>query len=172
MIDQTLSETASELRMQFDQSFAAPQSLDVEPRESLLAVRAGDRQLALRVAQIAAVRRCPEITPLPSHSETLLGIGAVHGKLLGIHSLAALVGGTRAPGAPRWIVVCDDAVALAFEELEGFARVPASDIRGSGDSTSATEFVSIGGERRESINLRTYLDSISARPARPTSKKE
>ena len=172
MKERDLSGAALELRQQFDRSFAQPRSPAAATTENLLIVRAGARELALRASEIIAVGRCPAFTPLPGRAAALLGVGAAHGKLLGIHSLAALIGEALDSSVARWIVICDGAVALTFDELEGFAQVPASASHRSGEGASASELVEVRGSRRELINLAHHLDRIRARFVHPADNKE
>jgi purine-binding chemotaxis protein CheW len=172
MKEKTLLKTAVELREQFDRSFAQPPSPVAAATENLLLLRAGGRELALRVSEISAVRRCPAFTPLPGGAATLLGVGAAQGRLLGIHSLAALIGEAPDSSHLRWIVICDEAVALAFDELEGLARVAASAIHRGPEGGSTQELVELPGSRRELISLTHHLDRIRARFVHPTDNKE
>ncbi|MEU4237043.1 chemotaxis protein CheW [Actinoplanes sp. NPDC026619] len=119
----------TELRTDFDRSFAAPMgSHDVEHVE-LLAVQAAGRPYALRLGQTAGLHPDRPVTPLPGPLPALLGLAGFAGTVVPIYDLAALLGHPIAE-RPRWLVLATGAppLGLAFHELDGHVRVPAEAI--------------------------------------------
>jgi chemotaxis signal transduction protein len=114
------------LRRDFDGSFALP------PREAgtegvdLLAIRVGERALALRLSEISTVATGRRLTETPSSNPALLGLVGIRGALVAVLDLAAMLGEPTRSEAPRWVALCqgDDQLALGFDTLEGHLRVP------------------------------------------------
>jgi purine-binding chemotaxis protein CheW len=122
------------LRADFDRSFTEPaRQYDVEYAE-LLAIRAGGRAYALRLSQASGVHSDRPVTPLPGPEAALLGVAGFGGAIVPVYDLAALLG-HRVPERPRWLVLASGAppLALAFHELDGHVRIPASIIVGETD---------------------------------------
>ena len=119
------------LRRDFDRSFAEPVRRHDEEHIELLAVRAGGRPYALRLAQTAGLHPDRPVTPLPGPLPALLGLAGFAGTVVPIYDLAALLGH---PGAdrPRWLVLAtgQPPLGLAFHELDGHVRVAAEAIVG------------------------------------------
>ncbi|MEV6633090.1 chemotaxis protein CheW [Actinoplanes sp. NPDC051470] len=117
------------LRAEFDDSFTTPaRQHDVE-HDELLAVRAGGRAYALRLAQTSGLWPDRPVTPLPGPIPALLGVAGFRGAIVPVYDLAALLG-HPVPERPRWLVLTagSPALALAFHELDGHIRVPADTI--------------------------------------------
>ncbi|MEV4640999.1 chemotaxis protein CheW [Actinoplanes sp. NPDC049548] len=124
-----VAERLAGLREEFDRSFAEPaRRHDVEYAE-LLAVRAGGRPYALRLSQASGLHPDRPVTPLPGPQAALLGVAGFGGAIVPVYDLAALLG-HAVPERPRWLVLASGAppLALAFHELDGHVRVPATDI--------------------------------------------
>jgi len=115
------------LRADFDRSFAEPARQHDAEYAELLAVRAGGRPYALRLSQARGVHSDRPVTPLPGPQPALLGIAGFGGTIVPVYDLAALLGHPL-PDRPRWLVLALDAppLALAFHELDGHVRIPAS----------------------------------------------
>ncbi len=117
--------SADEMKKEFDATFARPREREEEPEVELLAIRAGDLRLALRVAETQGIARCPSITPLPSRAPSLLGLSGLSGNLVAMYSLSSLLAG-RGGGSERpWVALCGEgrSVGLVFDEIEGSLRV-------------------------------------------------
>jgi purine-binding chemotaxis protein CheW len=124
-----VTERLTQLRAVFDQSFAAEPAPRTEEFEDLLAIRAGDREYALRLGQVCGLFADHPVTPVPGPLPALLGVGSFRGALVPVYDLVATLDNARAD-APRWLVLAvgTPPVALAFERLDGHLRVPAEAI--------------------------------------------
>jgi chemotaxis signal transduction protein len=140
--------TAAELRKAFDQSFAVPIVSEPEMTENVLAVRAQDRDLVLRVSEIAGLSSCPMIVAVPGRNPALCGLANVRGALVTVYRLATLVGRDGDAIAGGWIVLCaaDRTVALQFDELVGYHRVRS-------DAIHATAFADPGGRQEQVVQI-------------------
>jgi chemotaxis signal transduction protein len=154
------------MREAFDASFAEPRSGDVEALEELLAIRAGDAELALRAREIAQIVRCPPLTPVPCRNPALSGLAGVRSSLVAVYSIAALMGWEHHDESPRWIVLCaaDRSVALLFDQLVGYERVPTSDIHAVAASevevAATAEVVRLAGVERPVIDVARLLRGL------------
>jgi purine-binding chemotaxis protein CheW len=128
------------LRADFDRSFAQPvRSHDAEHVE-LLAVRSGGRPYAIRLSQTSGLHPDRPVTPLPGPLPALLGLAGFAGTVVPVYDLAALLGHPVAE-RPRWLVLATGSppLGLAFHDLDGHVKVPASAIIGeAGDSSAST----------------------------------
>jgi chemotaxis signal transduction protein len=119
------------LRREFDRSFAEPVRRHDEEHVELLAVEAGGRPYALRLAQTAGLYPERPVTPLPGPLPALLGLAGFAGTVVPVYDLSALLGH---PGdtSPRWLVLATGSppLGLAFHELDGHVRVAAAAIVG------------------------------------------
>ena len=119
------------LRREFDRSFAEPVRRHDEEHVELLAVRAGGRAYALRLAQTAGLHPDRPVTPLPGPLPALLGLAGFAGTVVPVYDLAALLGHPEGD-RPRWLVLASGLppLGLAFHELDGHVRVAAEAIVG------------------------------------------
>lgn len=119
---------ATDLRDEFDRSFA-----DAPPEErsalvDLLGVRIGGEPYALPLAQISTVLLDARVTPLPTRSASLLGVTLVRALLVAVYDLRVALG-ARSDLAPRWIAVAaHHASGYAFDGLDGVLRMPATEL--------------------------------------------
>ena len=115
---------AQALRRAFDQSFAqAPRSAPAT-RHDLLAIRLGRDAYAIRLPQLAGIFADKVVTRLPHTDAACLGIAGFRGALVPVYDLRVLLGH---PGAatPRWLALASfSCVAVAFDALDGYLRVP------------------------------------------------
>ena len=141
---------ASALRRAFDASFAESTSDDAAATEDFLALRLAGHRYALRLANVARLVTIPKIVPVPTSRPTALGIAAVRGVLIAVHSLPALLAHPLPEAAShRWLVIVEapDVLGLAFDELDGFLRLP----RGTDGA------LSLGGVARPILDLNAVL---------------
>jgi len=119
------------LRRDFDRSFAEPVRRHDEEHVELLAIRAGGRPYALRLAQTAGLHPDRPVTPLPGPLPALLGLAGFAGTVVPIYDLAALLGHPIGE-SPRWLVLAAGLppLGLAFHELDGHVRVATEAIVG------------------------------------------
>jgi chemotaxis signal transduction protein len=168
--------TAAELRKAFDQSFAVPIVSEPEMTEDVLAVRAQDHNLALRVSEIAGLSSCPTIVPVPGRNPALCGLANVRGALVTVYRLSTLVGGEGDAITGGWIVLCADdrTVALQFDELVGYHSVRSDAIHASAaadPSGRQKQVVQIADVSRPVISISDLLVTIR-RSARTGSDKD
>jgi len=122
------------LRQAFDESFAQPPAAHAAAFEDFLGIRVAGNPYALRLLEAAQVAAHGQVLELPSEQPEFLGLAGLKGELLPIYSLAALLGHGRETGEGRWLAVCgtEGRIGLAFANLEGFLRVPRSEVFGLG----------------------------------------
>ena len=134
----------AEMRNAFDRSFAAPPAAVAGETLDLLAIRVAGSPYALRVREIAGLTASKKIVPLPTQRGELLGLAGMRGSLVLVYGLAILLGHTHDHAPVRWLAISGSAepIALGFAELEGFLRVPLSDVHRSNESDRAKKPIS------------------------------
>jgi purine-binding chemotaxis protein CheW len=169
---------AEELRRAFDGGFARPPGAGARDTEEILAIRIGADPYALRLAELAGLHAGKAITPLPGDVPGLLGIGGFRGALVPVYDLRALLGlgglgggggGAIGAAAPRWLVIAAAApVALAFDGLDAFTRVPrdAVAVHDGAAPGHVRHAVRTPDGMRPIVDIPSMLDAIRAR-ARP-----
>ena len=123
-------QSAADLGQAFDAAFAAPpRRPDPDPLD-LLAIRLGQAPYAIRLSEISGLATRRKVVPLPCRTPELLGLAGIRGSLVPVYGLAALLGEESAHEGNRWLLLCGtrEPVALAFADLEGYLRVPRSDL--------------------------------------------
>lgn len=124
MSDPQISQRATQLRRDFDRSFAESPPPARAASVDLLAVRVGEHPYALRLSAIAGLFADKKLTPLPGATPEFLGIAGFRGAVVPVYDLRVLLG-QPGRGAPRWLVVAAASpVGLAFDALEGTLRLP------------------------------------------------
>jgi chemotaxis signal transduction protein len=170
-----------ELRRTFDSAFASEPAAPVE-RVDLIALRAAARSYAVRVSEIAGVVPFGGAVPLPCEEPAMLGIAAVRGTPLAVYDLAALVGDGPAK-APRWMLLSAgaDRVALAFDELDGYLRIPRDQLvaaapeHGAKATFRPVELARCGASLRPIVSVTAVVRELERRlgpPAGPPSKEK
>ncbi|MDI6100026.1 chemotaxis protein CheW [Actinoplanes sp. NEAU-A12] len=129
MIRVSVAERVAQLRDDFDRSFAEPARVFDSDSVELLAIRAGERPYAVRLAQSSGVHPDRPVTALPTTVGALLGVAGFAGTVVPVYDLAALLG-HPIPQRPRWLLLTTGAppLALAFHELDRHLRVPVADV--------------------------------------------
>ncbi|GGN66077.1 hypothetical protein GCM10010112_28120 [Actinoplanes lobatus] len=125
----TVAGRVARLREEFDRSFGEPARVLECGTVELLAVSAGDRPYALRLAEASGVHPDRPVTPLPTEVRALLGVAGFAGTVVPVYDLAALLG-HPVPRRPRWLLLANGTppLALAFHELDRHLRVPLTDV--------------------------------------------
>jgi chemotaxis signal transduction protein len=126
-----IASKAAELRNAFDRARAIPFSTEaVERVESLLSIRVSGDPYAIRVSEISGLASDRKVVAFPSSIPELLGVASIRGGLVSVYSLAALLGYSREADQARWLVLCgaEEPVGLAFSDLEGYLRVPLTQV--------------------------------------------
>jgi chemotaxis signal transduction protein len=123
-----MAQRATELRREFDRSFAEPPSAGKSASHDLLAIRLDQQHFALHLSDIAGLFANKKITPVPGASGFLLGIAGFRGVIAPVYDLQRLLG-CPAVRDPPWLVMAASAsVGFAFAAFNGQLRVPASAI--------------------------------------------
>jgi chemotaxis signal transduction protein len=157
---------AEELRRAFDRSFAEPPAAAAAPHVDLLAIRAGETPLALRVAEVTGLVADKAITPVPSAFPELVGVAGFRGAIVPVWRLAPLLG-LRADGPPRWMVLVasgSDTFALAFEHLDGHLRVAAAH--------ASREVLRHEGRSLAMVDVRGVIEAVTTRARRAAGTTE
>ncbi len=128
-ISERADERASQLRCEFDQSFAEPAQPPRTDREDYIHIVVAGVDYALRLSQIAGLQANRRIVDLPKRASAFLGVSSFRGEIVPVYSLAQLLG--YAPHDPgRWMAVVrhDGVFAIEFEELVGHLRLGRGDV--------------------------------------------
>jgi chemotaxis signal transduction protein len=165
----------AELRRAFDSAFAAEPVAPPE-RVDLIALRAAGRPYAVRASDVASVVATGAIVPLPCDEPALLGLGAVRGTPLPVYDLAALLG-EGAARSPRWMILSHDPdrLGLAFDELEGYLRVPLADLAAAAPDAAArqaaAELVRAGSSVRPVVSVASLVRRVKQRCGHSTKER-
>jgi len=159
-----IARRATELRRDFDSSFAKPPPVAGEAGQDLLAIRLGTRRFAIRLSEIAGLYADKKITPVPGAAAGMLGIAGFRGSILPVYDLQGLLGLSSAP-ASRWLVMAARApVAFSFEAFEEQVRVSPRAIkreRARAKSSFTKEFIQTDGVLRPIIQLSSVLEAVT-----------
>ena len=161
----TLDTRAAALRRVFDAAFAAPPPGRGAPLEGFLAVCIGGDPHAIGLANVGRLVAAPKIVPVPTGRPDVLGVAAIRGALVSVHSLRVLLGYGREDNEEhRWLVIAEthDTVALAFEKLDGFVRVPAG----------VTGAITAEGVARPIVDVPALLDIITTGKVGTTTRRD
>jgi chemotaxis signal transduction protein len=162
----------------FDEAFAMAPRPSRGTFEDLLAVRLAGDPYALRLRDIAGLVVSRKVVPLPSGRPELLGVTGHRGSIVAVYSLAALLGyGTDSKPTP-WLALAggSEPVGLAFEELEGFLRLPSGDVHtaspGEGARPFAGEVVLVGSLLRRVVDIPSTLATLEVHAGNAGLRKE
>jgi chemotaxis signal transduction protein len=123
-----VSDTASDLRRQFDGSFATARDTPSAEVLDLLGISVRGDPHAILLSAITSVFADQAITALPGRAPALLGITGMRGAIVPVFDLGAILGYPPA-SSPRWLAIAERAgkpVALAFDAFLGQLRVAPS----------------------------------------------
>ncbi|MBI3892684.1 MAG: chemotaxis protein CheW [Candidatus Wallbacteria bacterium] len=169
--DDAIQERLSALRREFDSAFSERPRPTQAQEVDLLAVRVAGQPLAVRLSQVSGIVRDRRIVGLPSTAADLLGLCGIRGTLVPVFSLAGVLGRATDTALPRWCLLCGVAagVALAFEEFEGYLRVPAlalTPVEGaSAEGRHVMEMARLEPVARPVISLDSILQDLRSRAA-------
>jgi chemotaxis signal transduction protein len=116
------SRRLSELRRDFDESFARPRSVVESAVQSLIEIRAAGNVFGLRLNEILGIELQRKRTFLPNELSGFEGVVGIRGRVIPVFSLGRLLGADeRAMSHEPWLIICNsvEPVALSFERLEG-----------------------------------------------------
>jgi chemotaxis signal transduction protein len=156
----------ADLRRAFDGSFARAPAADDPDLEHLLALRAGDRAYAVRLAQVRSLYPLRRIVPAPARDPAFLGLTGLRGSVVPVYGLAGLLG-HEAGRAPAWILLAAgaDVVALAFEGYDGHRTVPLGQLPAGGPGRGDLAVVRMGTDTRPLLDLAAVVGGIKTRVA-------
>jgi chemotaxis signal transduction protein len=125
----SLDDRAAELRRRFDEQFAVAPRTDTPRLEDFLAVRIAGDAFALRRFDVSGLLAGRKPVKLPSACPEFLGVVGFRGLIVPMYSLRALLGYPRQENL-RWAVLAasGDCLGLAFDEYEGYLRIPSSQV--------------------------------------------
>lgn len=134
-----LEQRVAELRRAFDRGFAEPVAVATASMEDLLAIRVAGNPYALVSRELSGVVTDRKVVALPSRRSDLRGLAGIRGTIVPVYGLAELLGYDAPPSAATWLALCGrtDPVALAFDELDGFLRVPRADLHAAHGAESS-----------------------------------
>jgi purine-binding chemotaxis protein CheW len=162
-----LGARAHALRSAFDRTFSEPPALAAASTEDLLAVTIAGDAYALRVSELSGLVSNRKVVAVPTRAPHLLGVAGVRGVLVPVYGLASLLGYDGARPQSPWLALCgrQEPVALAFEQLDGFLRVPRADLHPVGIEPSkqhVAEGVRTGSVTRRVVDTRSILTALQA----------
>jgi chemotaxis signal transduction protein len=161
----SIGSRAAELAHAFDSAFAEAPQPAASHRVDVLAVRLGGVPHALRLSQLAGVFARRTIVALPCPLPELLGLVSIRAAILPVYDLAALLGLERRE--TPWLVVAAEApIAFAFEQLDGYWRLPPEGVVPAAPGTASSaivELVQSSDGLRPMVHLPVLLSGIAAR---------
>lgn len=170
---------AEELKAAFDIGFAlAPSAQERVGFEDFLAIRAGRNPYALRLRDISGVVSNRKIAYLPSTVPAFLGVVGIRGTIFPAYRLAALLNGNAASEETKWLAICktEEPLVLGFSELEGYLRIPSSEIQATQRGAEVWEYVRetvrAGGAVRPVICVPAAVQAIIDRLGERRAQKE
>lgn len=135
----SLSEGARALAEAFDRSFAVARPAAPPTPRDHLTVRIGGDPYAIALLDLAELVPLPRLTALPGSPSECLGLAGLRGAAMPVYDLRVLLGYTPGGDAAPWLAILAKArVALAFDAVEGFLRLPHE---AEGDAASAQRHV-------------------------------
>jgi purine-binding chemotaxis protein CheW len=156
------NQAATALREAFDRGFAEPPRAAGDDRVALLALLAGQEQVAVRVLEAAGLLPARPIVAVPSRRPELLGVAGVRGAVVPIWSAARLLGRADA-GPPAWIVLAGavERVGLAFEAFEGHLLVAPSALAAAPGAGHVAGALRTGDAVRPVLSIPSLLAAIT-----------
>lgn len=171
-------ENAVEMRRAFDSAFAAPASAPIADVDDFVAIRVGARPFAFRVVELVRLEVGCKIVALPADNPWLRGLANIQGKLIPVYDLELALGFGQVPGERKCLALCgrEEPLGLAFDTLDGYFRVPQTEIFGIGAAEDAQKHqqqaVRGAGEVRPVVDLPSILAAIRARVSSHSIAKE
>jgi chemotaxis signal transduction protein len=174
-----VASTAAELRNAFDRARAVPFSAEaVERIENVLAIRVWGDAYAIRLSEISGLVTDRKIVAFPSPVPELLGVAGIRGGLVPAYSLAALLGYSAGTEQGRWLALCgaEEPFGLAFNDFEGYLRVPLAQVYTTGQKdvarTCVRQVVRSADLVRNLVSIPLILEVIQRRCGNASESKE
>ena len=165
MIESDVMLKFEELKRSFDLTFQQPLVECGQELVHLLIVRVGTARFALKVADLAGLARAQTVVPIPGSDSGLLGIAGLKGRMVAVHSLAAMIGSPElSTEQNRWMVLCrcDKEIAFAFTAVTGTRMVPRDELSpvSPGAPPHATDAVGSGASQVWLLNVISIAETI------------
>jgi purine-binding chemotaxis protein CheW len=164
--DAVLEDKVAELRRAFDEAFAAPRAAPDPEHLDVLAVRVGGAPFALPIGALTGIAPRAKLLSLPGGVPGLLGLSGLKGAVVPVYGLAALLG-LPADDRWRWLALRQGPLALAFDELERFLRVPRDAVHplapGAGSREHVKEALRLEGTLLPLVDLDSVVSHIERR---------
>lgn len=164
MTDLELTDRAADLRRAFDRSFAEAPVQGLEALEALVGLRVAGTSYAIRLREIASLLVDRRIVRLPSSAPSLLGVSGIRGTVAPVYSLRTILGHASSSESPRWLVLAQAAhVGFAFEEFDGYLRVPRAEIVQSAAGVGHAHVSEVARTHeavRPIVSLSSVIDSL------------
>lgn len=177
MSDDGLEGMARALRADFVRSFASPVVDAVPDTVDLLAIRVAGVSYALRMDDIAEVSAQRRVVPVPTSDKTLLGLAGIRGVVVPVYSLAMVLEHAPSELGSAWFAIHmgKERIALAFDLLERYVRVPRASLHAITEAAPAehiSAIVRLDDAQRAVIDIPSIVRAIEAREhVRDTSKE-
>jgi len=172
LIENDVALKFEDLRRSFDLSFQQPLVERAQELVHLLIVRIGSARFALKVADLAGLARAQTVVPIPGADSGLLGIAGLKGRMIAVHSLAAMIGSPELSTEPnRWMVLCrrEKEIALAFTAVTGTMMVPRAELSpvSPGAPPHATDALGSGSSQLWLLNVSSIAENIVKKTGSP-----
>ncbi len=166
----------AELRLAFDQSFAAAPQAELLEFEDLLAIGVDGDHYAIRLSEISGLFVDKTVARLPSPLSQLRGIAALRGALVPVYDLRALLG-YSAGESPRWLVVAARTpVGLAFDAFDSHLRMPSTAIAAAESAEHSRQHIRevLRSEERAwpIVSMASLIEAIARLARRAGAKQE
>ena len=174
MIETDVALKFEDLKRSFDQSFQQPLVERGQELVHLLIVRIGSSRFALKVAELAGLARAQTVVPIPGADAGLLGLSGLKGRMVAVHSLAAMIGCQElSTEQNRWMVLCrrQKEIALAFTAVTGTMMVPRTELSpvSPGAPPHATDAVGSGTAQLWLLDVGSIAETIVKKSGAQTS---
>ncbi|MBI4242048.1 MAG: chemotaxis protein CheW, partial [Candidatus Rokubacteria bacterium] len=159
---------AAELRRSFDESFAVAPPDHSPQLEDFLAVRIAGDAFAFRRTEVGGLLAGRKLVTLPTACPEFLGVVGFRGLIVPVYSLRAMLGYSRQESL-RWAVLTasGDCLGLAFDEYEGYLRIPSSQVAPPDQAGMMPQHVRDVARHAESarpiLSFSSILDAIRRR---------
>ncbi|MCX8477367.1 MAG: chemotaxis protein CheW [Sphingomonas sp.] len=135
----TLFDGARALAEAFDRSFAIARPAAPPTPRDFLTVRIGGDPHAIGLLDLAELVPLGKLAALPGNPSECLGLAGVRGGAVPVYDLRVLLGYAGGGETAPWLAILASArVALAFDAVEGFLRLPDD---AEGDAATAQRHV-------------------------------
>jgi len=166
MTSTSIEQKLSELRQQFDQSFARAAGVEGPPQSDFLAVRVGGDPYAIRLSEVQSLHAERKLVRVPSLLPELLGLCGFRSVLTPVYDLAQLLGYPASKNA-RWLLLAQHAspIAFAFADFDAHLRVASERVSApEANGTAAIAGAVLNGENTLTLlHLPSVVEAIAHR---------